>query len=68
LKGEELKVVVGRDACEKNTYRRLTVLIRHHGPKLLGLLLTKRGLTKKRWGQYRIDCLLGLVGIIQSVV
>lgn len=37
LKGEELKVVVGRDACEKNTYRRLTVLVRHHGHKLLDL-------------------------------
>ena len=41
LNGEELKVVVGRDACDKNTYRRLTVLIRHHGPKLLGHSLPK---------------------------
>lgn len=39
--GEALKVVVGRDACEQNTYRRLTVLLRHHGPKLLGLSLPK---------------------------
>jgi hypothetical protein len=37
LKGEELKVVVGRDACGKNSYRRLTVFIRHHGPSLLDL-------------------------------
>ena len=37
LKGEELKVVVARDACGKNTYRRLTVFIRHHGPSLLDL-------------------------------
>ena len=35
LKGKDLKVVVGRDACEKNAYRRLAVLIRHYGPKLL---------------------------------
>ncbi|MGV0034708.1 MAG: protein YgfX [Candidatus Azotimanducaceae bacterium WSBS_2022_MAG_OTU7] len=35
LKGEELKIVVGRDACEKNAYRRLTVFVRRHGPKLL---------------------------------
>lgn len=37
LKGEMLKVVIGRDACGKNTYRRLTVFIRHHGPSLLDL-------------------------------
>jgi hypothetical protein len=30
-----MKVVVGRDACEKNTFRRLSVLIRHYGPRLL---------------------------------
>jgi hypothetical protein len=41
LNGEDLKVVVGRDACEKNTYRRLTVFIRHHGPKLLELSLPR---------------------------
>lgn len=35
VKGQQLKVVVGRDACEKNTFRRLTVLIRHYGPRLL---------------------------------
>ena len=35
LKGEELKIVVGRDACEKNAYRRLTVFVRHHGSQLL---------------------------------
>ncbi len=40
LKGEELNLVVARDACEKNTYRRLTVFIRHQGPKLLNLSLS----------------------------
>lgn len=35
LKEKELKVVICRDACEKNTFRRLAVLIRHYGPKLL---------------------------------
>ena len=37
LKREILRVVVGRDACGTNTYRRLTVFIRHHGPSLLDL-------------------------------
>jgi hypothetical protein len=35
VNGEDMKVVVGRDACEKNTFRRLSVLIRHYGPRLL---------------------------------
>ena len=37
LQGEELKVVIGRDACGKDTYRRLTVFIRHQGSGLLNL-------------------------------
>ena len=37
LKSEILRVVVGRDACGINTYRRMTVFIRHHGPSLLDL-------------------------------
>ena len=35
LKREKLKVVIGRDTCEDNAYRRLTVFCRFHGPKLL---------------------------------